>query len=144
MQRNNIALISSIGLRTKIISRFQLQRYQLRIIQRYSRNFLDSKTSSESSSLKRSIHRMRVSHGLWRTSKTYLRKMIFLVTLIAGPSKSWTVLTLPYKVMLTSATEPSSAVPWSRENDKSHQFPPTTNSSHEEASHKPLNREFQT
>ena len=57
-----------------------------------------------------------------------------------------TAFTFPASAMLkpASPTEPSSAVPWSRENDKSHQFPPTTNSSHEEASHEPLNREFQT
>ena len=36
-------LSSGIGLKTKIISRFQHQRYQLRIIQRYSRNFFHSK-----------------------------------------------------------------------------------------------------
>ena len=57
-----------------------------------------------------------------------------------------TAFTFPASAMLkpASPTEPSSAVPWSHENDKSHQFPPTTKSSHEEASHEPLNREFQT
>ena len=77
LHRDNIALSSFVCLKTKIISKFQLQRYQLRIILGYCRNFFHTKNFIWQLILER-INRKHAIPGLRRMSKTHIREMIFL------------------------------------------------------------------